>query len=136
LLFKILIILYYVHLIKKEFHNVNKCYSCSCKESYGEQCIRTFLEHNNVKFVQEKRFDDCRDVKPLPFDFYLPENNLIIEFDGKHHYEETGLGNHEITKKHDKIKNQYCQSHNIDLLRIPYWEKHNIENIIINKLNL
>lgn len=113
-----------------------KCNSCSSKESKGEERIRNFLDANNIKFEQEKRFDDCRDSKPLPFDFYLPENNLIIEFDGKHHYEETGRGNHEITKKHDEIKNQYCQSHNIDLLRIPYWEGNNINKIISNKLNL
>lgn len=117
-------------------YNVNKCYSCSCKESSGEKCIREFLELCNINFEQEKRFDDCRDIKPLPFDFYLSEYNLIIEFDGLHHFEETGRGNHEITKKHDKIKNQYCKSHNIDLLRIPYWEGSNIKNIISDKLNL
>lgn len=115
---------------------VNSCYSCSCKESTGEQRIRKFLEFNNIEFIQEKRFNDCRDIKPLPFDFYLPQYNLIIEFDGKHHFEDTGFCNHEITKKHDEIKNQYCQSHNIDLLRIPYWEGNNIENIISDKLNL
>lgn len=117
-------------------YNVNTCYSCSCKESTGEQRIRKFLEFNSIEFVQEKRFDDCRDIKPLPFDFYLPNSNLIIEFDGKHHFEEIVFSNHETTKKHDEIKNQYCQSHNIDLLRIPYWEGNNIENIIADKLNL
>lgn len=115
---------------------VNKCYSCSCKESSGEQRIRKFLEYNNIEFIQEKRFVDCRDIKPLPFDFYLPKYNLIIEFDGQHHFEEVGFANHEITKRHDAVKDQYCQSHNIDLLRIPYWEGSNIENIIVDKLSL
>lgn len=117
-------------------HNVNTCFSCSCKESLGEQRIRKFLESINVCFEQEKRFDDCRDVKPLPFDFYIPKNNLIIEFDGKHHFEETGFGNHESTKRHDKIKNQYCNDNGIDLLRIPYWNGNDIEKIISDKLNL
>lgn len=118
-------------------YNVNTCYSCSCKESSEERRIRKFLELNNIEFVQEKRFDNCRDIKPLPFDFYLPKYNLIIEFDGYHHYHNNTLwGNKEYTQKHDEIKNQYCKSNNIDLLRIPYWEGSNVENIISAKLNL
>lgn len=117
-------------------YNVNKCYSCSCKESLGEQRIREFLESHNIKFEQEKRFEDCRDIKPLPFDFYLPEYIMCIEFDDPHHYKNIYFNNHEITKKHDKIKNEYCQKHNIDLLRISYLEGDNIKDIISKKLNL
>lgn len=113
-----------------------KCFSCSCKESKGECRIREFLNANNIIFEQEKTFDDCKDVKRLPFDFYLPEYNLIIEFDGQHHFHEIGFGNYESTKKHDKIKNEYCELHNINLLRIPYWEGNNIEEIIKKRLNL
>ena len=102
-------------------YGVTTCYSCSCKESTGEKIIREFLENHKINFEQEKRFDDCRDKKPLPFDFYLPDHNLIVEFDGQHHYEDVTYSNHEITVVHDKIKNDYCQSHNITLLRIPYW---------------
>ena len=94
------------------------------------------MELNKIEFIQEKRFVDCRDKKPLPFDFYLPQYNLIIEFDGRHHFEEKGRGNHEITVKHDEIKNQYCKDNDINLLRIPYWEGSNIENIISTQLNL
>lgn len=118
-------------------YGVNTCFSCSCKESDGEKIIRKFLESHNINFEQEKRFEDCRDVRPLPFDFYLPEYNLIIEFDGQHHFEENhNRGNYEITKRHDEIKNRYCKDKNINLLRIPYWEGNNIENIITKKLNL
>ena len=113
---------------------VNTCYSCSCKESDGEKIIRLFLEDNNINYEQEKRFDDCRDKKSLPFDFYLPDYNLIVEFDGKHHFDNTGRGDHEITVKHDKIKNEYCKSNNIDILRIPYWDKQNIEKILKENL--
>ena len=31
-------------------------------------------------------------------------------------------------------KNKYCEDNNINLLRIPYWEKENIETIINNHL--
>lgn len=118
-------------------HGVNTCYSCSCKESIGEKCIREYLELNKIKFIQEKRFDGCRDNKPLPFDFYLPYYNLIIEFDGRQHYESIfGDDNFAQTQKHDKIKNQYCENKGIDLLRIPYWDGNNITKILDKQLNL
>lgn len=113
-----------------------KCFSCSCRESKGEVIIRKFLEDNHIAFEREKSFSDCRDTKPLPFDFYLPNYNLCIEFDGQHHFEDRGFGNLEITKKHDEIKNQYCQNNNINLLRIPYWDGNNIEKILSKQLNL
>lgn len=91
---------------------------------------------NKIVFIREKRFDDCRDVKPLPFDFYIPENNLIIEFDGRQHFEKIYNRDYETTKRHDTIKNQYCKDNNIGILRIPYWDEDNIENIITTKLNL
>lgn len=114
----------------------NKCFSCSCKESKGESRIREFLEYNNILFEQEAVFADCKDIKCLPFDFYLPKYNLIIEFDGQHHYFEVGFGNYETTKKHDEIKNKYCKDNGINLLRIPYWEGNDIEKIISKQLNL
>lgn len=112
-------------------HNVNTCFSCSCKESSAEKIIREYLEDNCIVFEQEKRFDDCRDNKPLPFDFYLPHHNLIIEFDGAHHYKQIdNWGNHDKTIKHDEIKNKYCEDNSIRLIRIPYWEGNNIEAIM------
>ena len=118
-------------------HGVNTCFSCSCKESSGEERIRIFLESNKIEFIQEKRFADCRDKRSLPFDFYLPQYNLLIEFDGQQHYEpKFGEDNFVRLQKHDKIKNEYCKIHNINLLRIPYWEGSNIESIISKQLNL
>lgn len=118
-------------------HGVNTCFSCSCKESSGEERIRIFLETNKIEFIQEKRFVNCRDKRSLPFDFYLPQYNLIIEFDGQQHYEpKFGEDNFIRLQKHDKIKNQYCKDNNINLLRIPYWDGNNIEEIISKQLNL
>lgn len=117
-------------------HGQTRCKHCSKSESVGEFRIRKFLEENNIYFEQEKTFENCKDKKKLPFDFYLPDCNLIIEFDGQVHYEDMEFGNHDITTKHDKMKNDYCKSHNIDLLRIPYWEGNNIEEILKDKLCL
>lgn len=118
--------------------STNTCRKCSLKESRGEAIIRHVLEYGKIKFEQEKRFSDCRDKKPLPFDFYLPDYNLCIEYDGEQHYKDisfNGVTSYlERNQKHDKIKNEYCNEHNINLLRIPYWEVNNIKNIILEKL--
>ena len=75
----------------------------------------------------------------LPFDFYLLDYNTCIEYDGSLHYE-TGYSETqedlEDRQKKDNIKTQYCKDHNIKLIRIPYWEFKNIENILKQKLNL
>lgn len=113
-----------------------RCPHCSKRESDGEFRIRKFLEEHKIYFEQEKRFENCKAKKMLPFDFYLPDYNLIIEFDGQNHYFDIGYGTHERTLLYDEIKNQYCKNNNIDLLRIPYWEGHDMEKIIARKLNL
>lgn len=70
-------------------HGGQVCEECYSSESVGEMTVRHYLEENQIIFVQEKWFPDCRDTNPLPFDFYLPELNTIIEFDGRQHFGET-----------------------------------------------
>lgn len=113
-------------------------YSCPiCSESKGEKVIRQYLEKNNIDFKQEHRFIDCRYKLPLPFDFYIPDYNLCIEFDGIQHFEAFnhfgGKEKLKTTKKRDKIKNNYCKENEINLLRIPYWELGNIDKILNEK---
>ncbi len=109
----------------------NGCFMC--KESKGEKEIRLLLEGNGISYISQHRFDDCRNILPLPFDFYLPEHNICIEYDGEHHFiikeffgGERGLKDRQ---KKDNIKTDYCNKNNIKLLRIKYNEN------IINKLN-
>lgn len=116
-------------------HGGQACPNCRNTESIGEKKIRLYLENHNIIFEQEKWFSDCRDIKPLPFDFYLPDLNKIIEFDGKQHYESSSLFYHTTLSEqtsHDEIKNKYCKDNSIELLRIPYWDINNINNIIDN----
>ena len=117
--------------------NGNKqCRSCSSKESQGEKKIREYLEYHSINYVPEKRFDDCKDIRSLPFDFYLPDYNLIIEFDGAQHYRAAfGEAPYDSTVRHDQIKTKYCLDNNIHLLRIPYWDFDNIYELIEQKLN-
>jgi hypothetical protein len=105
-----------------------------CMESKGEKIIREWLEQNNIDFVYQKTFSDCRGKRnPLPFDFYFPNNNLLIEYDGIQHYKPVRLFNGENgfkeTKNNDKIKNEFAQNNNIQLLRISYMDS------VLKKLN-
>lgn len=118
-------------------HGGQVCKECYSSESIGEMKIRKYLEENKILFQQEKWFPDCRDVNPLPFDFYLLELNTIIEFDGRQHFEETNHFTYsfQTVKKHDNIKNNYCLINNINLIRIPYTEINHISEILNEKLN-
>lgn len=112
-----------------------RCSTCTQKDSVAEKRIMDFLDECKIDYQREKRFKDCRDIKPLPFDFHLLEQNLIIEYDGMHHYFPVrGEDAYKKTKIHDKIKDEYCKENNIDLLRIPYWETGNMIDMIREKL--
>ena len=109
--------------------------SCGCIKSNGEAMIQKILTENNIEFIKEKTFEDLfnsETKKPFRFDFYLPQYNRLIEFDGKQHFEEITSGSWangttiQKKKKKKKIKNQYAIQNNIDLIRIPYWEKDNL----------
>lgn len=104
-----------------------------CNESKGERAIRLYLENNKINFEREYRFEDCRYKRSLSFDFYIPEKNLCIEFDGRQHFEANdyfGEKSFKDTQKRDKIKNKFCKDNGINLLRIPYYELDNIEDIL------
>ena len=109
-----------------------------CRESKGEKDILKYLDEHNVKYIRQYRYEDCRDVKPLPFDFYLPDYNICIEYDGELHYKSIDFygGEEELMRQQnrDNIKTQYCKDNNITLIRIPYWDLNNINKILSENL--
>lgn len=104
-----------------------------CRQSRGEIIISKYLLDQKIEFISQYRFNDCKLVRPLPFDFYLPKYKICIEFDGEQHFNkfrfETDDSNLEKRKIKDNVKNEYCKMKNIFLLRIKYNED------IISKLN-
>lgn len=117
------------------------CPICSSKVSHGESKIMNILKQWNVDYEYQARFEDCKNILSLPFDFYLINHNILIEYDGEGHYKEIPYSNDtnknkESYKKvqiNDQIKTNYCLCHNIHLIRIPYWEYDNIENILFDE---
>lgn len=98
--------------------------SCGCLKSSYAQKIQNVLEKNNIVFEKEKRFSECRDKLSLPFDFYIPEINMLVEMQGQQHFipvkfwgSDDGL---ELRKNHDQIKEEYCKKHGYRLLKIMY----------------
>lgn len=107
--------------------------SCSnCNASSGEQIVSAYLDSLGIKYEKEKTFDDLSDIRKLRFDFYLPNENAVIEFDGLQHsrpvmfYAKTvveAISSFEKLRHRDELKNDYCRKNKIQLLRIPYYEK-------------
>lgn len=115
------------------YHNKSDiCASCRNISSKYEDMVENELNNLHIKYEKQKRFEDCRNKRKLPFDFYLPLYNCCIEVDGEQHYDKErvfGATTKEekeelfnLRKELDGIKTQYCENNNIKLLRIPYWE--------------
>lgn len=111
-----------------------------CASSIGEKSISQTLKRYGVTFEQQKVFNDCKDKRPLSFDFYLPLYNMCIEYQGEQHYKPIeyfgGEEQFKIQQLHDDIKRDYCKNHGIFLLEISYWEFDNIEQILNKQLLL
>lgn len=100
--------------------------SCGCsKYSNRENYIADILSEYKINYIPQARFSDCRNVYPLPFDFYLYDYNTIVEFDGQQHNEPVDFfgGEERFVKTlhNDAIKNDYCAKNNINLIRLPYY---------------
>lgn len=127
------------------FHNFlsgKRCSLCN-KISKGEEEIKKVLNELNINFKFQYVFHDCKRIFNLPFDFYLEDYNIAIEYDGEQHFHPVdfaGKGeewaNEQLMKvrERDAIKDEYCRNNNIKLIRIPYYEFKNIKNIITNTL--
>jgi len=99
------------------------CPMCSSKiTSYGEKAIIKFLQNSNIEFEMQKTFDDCKDKAKLKFDFYIPEYNMCIEFQGRQHSQHIKyFGSFESFLagiKRDSIKRKYCEQNNIILVEL------------------
>lgn len=112
----------------------------TCNISKGELKISKVLESLSCYYLRNHKFKDCKNKEHLPFDFYLPKDNICIEYQGEQHYipieyfkGEKGLRE---MKQRDKIKKKYCKDNNIKLIVIPYKKYKQIEEILLGELCL
>ena len=95
-----------------------------CQQSKGETEIIRILEENKISYIHNKQFNGCVYKRKLRFDFYLPDFNICIEFDGQQHFAPDRRYNSKesfrILQIKDNIKNEYCKNNGIPLKRIKY----------------
>lgn len=107
-----------------------------CRKSRGEKRIVAFFVKENILFIPQHTFSDCKNIRRLPFDFYLPEYNTTLEYQGQQHYnicKNWFFGDQKellYLQRNDAIKLKYCNENNIPIIIIPYWEFNRIEKIL------
>jgi hypothetical protein len=107
----------------------NKCPDCSPIQKNNERLVKKFLIDNNIEFNDRFKLKLPRN-KPGRYtypDFYLPFYNLLIEYNGEHHYgparyigkniEEAKIS-YELQKIRDQQLREYCKENNMNLLEI------------------
>ena len=112
-----------------------------CSNSRGETAVSVYLEHHNIKYIRQFIIRNenvfCKN-KIIKVDFYLPEYDSFIEFNGEQHYRPNehfgGKAIFEKQKERDFALKQYCKEHNILFIEIPYTNLDSIDTMLDKKL--
>ena len=115
------------HVYKVAPHHFYEGHRCPyCTNSKGEDIINKILKVLGIKYEYQKTFDDLKDINPLSYDFYIPSQRILIEYQGIQHYQPFdyfgGEDKFKVQQKHDKIKADYAKSHGYNLIPVPYTE--------------
>jgi len=106
----------------------------SCKKSIIENKISEILLSRNVEFYRQQKFDNCKNINCLPFDFFIPSKNMVIEYNGKQHYEPIdwfgGAETLSYIQRNDEIKKTFCEKNDIIYIEISYKDSNKIEEIL------
>lgn len=104
-------------------------------ESHGERKISEWLTSAGLIFQKQKTYGDCKHKLLLRFDFYIPQSNVLIEFDGEQHYSfipkfHKNQDGFKLMQTRDSIKTAYANKNGIELIRIPWNKTHKIAHIL------
>lgn len=127
-------------IFKQNIHKHLKGQGCRLciSSSKGEDFVKLHLEEMEVKYIRQHSFDTCKFINKLSFDFYLPDLNTCIEFDGEQHFKAVsvfgGEKGYQLNVKRDTCKNNWCFENNIKLIRVKYNEINKIKEILNSKL--
>jgi hypothetical protein len=108
-----------------------------CRESTGEKAVRRWLEKQGLDFEAQYSFSDLlsKRGKVLKFDFAVLDKTRhvtnLIEYDGKFHFErQYDEDRFQEAKERDKLKDAYCLTKGINLIRIPYFRLDELDDIL------
>lgn len=104
-------------------------------QSIGEAMIEYMLMKENTSYYWQYYFNDCRNIKPLPFDFAIMQDGTpvyLVEYQGEQHYQSNSYFSQSLSEqqKVDGIKKQYCSDHNIPLLKLKGSDYKNMYELI------
>lgn len=98
-----------------------------CAMSNGEHIVSLFLDKNNYTYMTQYTPEDGG-IGRRRFDFYLPEVNTVIEYDGAQHFIPVKhWGGEKALEKQiaiDAEKDKYCKKVGLRMIRVPYTEKN------------
>lgn len=112
-----------------------------CKRSRGEATVERVLINMGIDYTPQVKFDNLSDKNKLSYDFYIPQYNLLIEYQGIQHYKPVqvfgGESSYAKQKMHDKLKREYAEENNFKLLEIKYTEKsfNSIKALILSSIS-
>jgi hypothetical protein len=132
------------HTWETSYNGLRGCRKCSyAGDSAGERAVLDCLKQHGIPYEREKRFDACRHIHVLPFDFYLPDYRILIEYQGKQHFHPVDFSGKDKRRaekayrtllKRDAIKREYAASHGFHLIEIPY-TVDDVDNFLISALD-
>lgn len=124
-------------------HNFRRGRRCPvCRTSIGETETKNALEDLGITYERQKKYADLKNISNLSYDFYLPKENVLIEYQGEQHYKPVKhFGGKEVFEyqlKMDTIKKQYAEENGINILYIKYTlrTKEEIKEFLIKNLDL
>lgn len=128
---------------QQAFIHMRGCGCPRCKRSLGEEKTKKYLTENNIRFIEQYKIKNDNEIcKNINFyvDFFLPNHNTIIEYNGQQHYCVTGFGDKDLklkqTQERDNSLREHCKAHGIKLVEIPYTDFDRIEEILDKQLNI
>jgi very-short-patch-repair endonuclease len=105
-----------------QLYNVKTGYWCPFCKNKTEGILYTFLLNENSEWKRQVMFNWCRNEatnKHMPFDFYLESSKLLVELDGRQHFEKVAnWGTIEETQRRDSLKNKKVLENGYTLIRL------------------
>lgn len=123
-------------------NHIHGCGCTFCRESKGERGIAEWLDSHNILYKREYFITPTQVLfgrNKFRVDFYLPNDNMIIEFHGRQHYENTQFykrSEEDFQEQLDRDRRlrEYCKQHGITLIEIPYTKIKEIDKILDKKI--
>lgn len=112
-----------------------------CNLSGGELKMLVTLDELKISYERQYTLEGCVYKQPLRFDAFDTQNNIAFEYNGEQHYSPIDFGyknynaheSFELVQIRDQVKKDFCKNNDIPLIIIPYWEKDNMKQYMINE---